>query len=211
MKIGDCNKQATEHYVRPGKGEHLDERLEGVWWLTNQEHKSSLMSFGESRDGCGDSTGNSKGNTYNVRVFGDKTWSFSDTGLVRTIAQLCDLTYTFNFKRNAAGKLEHASIIPHGCKISMMWKSLLNFEMTYAGKYKNSNSHVWRRDSYVFNREVELARYELVQVQDGDGNPLQPAYDEWVKFSSSNKAGSTPGKFFYMEMKIPSHTTTCET
>ena len=203
----DCNSQGKNGPIRVGNDANLDERLKGVWWLQEQGPSSALMSFASSGDGCGDSTGNSNSNSYKVRVFGDKVWSFHDDTFIRTLVQTCDLTYAFRFERDSRGRVNHAAITPTGCGLTVPNGWFLAFNMTYKESAKYPNSHVWERNSFVAGSEAESKRYDLVQVQDKNGNKLQPAFDEWVNYCNDKaETGGTPGKFHYASVKEPSKT-----
>ena len=76
-----CESALDAGAMRIGGGA-LPEALRGVFWLTDQGDSSALMSFAQSNDGGGYSTGvvtpTSGGGRIEVRVGGDRVWSFSD-------------------------------------------------------------------------------------------------------------------------------------
>jgi hypothetical protein len=45
--------------------------------------------------------------------------------------------------------------------------------------------------------EIDSAQYDLVQVMDGDGNKLQPAFNDWLGYCESDQTGTSPGTFYY--------------
>ena len=64
-------------------------------------------------------------------------------------------------------------------------------------KYKNSV--VWLRESYLFGVHGKGADYDLVQVVDGEGNRLEPAWSDFVAYQKSEECGKTPGTIFYRD------------
>jgi len=186
--------------------------LKGLFWLTEQGDSSSLASFAKSYDGGDMGQGVLKEGDYatSVRVGGDRSWSFSDApgGNYRTV-ELLDLVYHFRLE---AGSLEEPTafrIIPEARNLGLTLEGsfaewLLDFSMykmtpeqaTAAGY---EGSIVWDRVSAVGNQPIDSARYALVQVVDGDSNPIEPAYSQWVAHQSTDAAGTTPGKIHYRE------------
>ena len=190
----------------------LDKNKRGMFWLTKQGAKSSLMSFARTNDGCGIADATTGGpsfthdNPFRIRVAGDRTWSDGggfDSGTFKAAAAL-DLVY--NFIEEPKGKIV---IVPQ------MTRSFFNIKVarwlmefradlmdhTKVDEHKSPyttkpdgtiNSVVWHRTSNAFGGRKELggaAQYDLVQVLDEDGLPIQPAYDDFVK--SCNEASES--------------------
>jgi hypothetical protein len=196
---------------------NLPKSLQGIFWLTKQGDSSSLMSFATSRDGDGLSQIDLSpidGNHLKIRVGGDKVWCFADKGKSWILVRTTDLVYEFAFK-DANGRAPtnmddavEAQIIPyaHNLGIRLSWTQLLDFSMKKLaddkrGKY--NTSVVWGRPSAVFGIEVGSAYYDLVQIIDGNGKKLEPAYSDWLAYCKDEGAtpqtGSTPGKIYYHE------------
>lgn len=196
---------------------NLPKSLQGIFWLTKQGDSSSLMSFATSRDGDGLSQIDLSpidGNHLKIRVGGDKVWSFASKGKSWILVRTTDLVYEFAFK-DANGRAPtnmddavEAQIIPyaHNLGIRLSWTQLLDFSMKKLaddkrGKY--NTSVVWGRPSAIFGIEVGSAYYDLVQIIDGDGKKLYPAYSDWLEYCQDEGAtpqtGSTPGKIHYHE------------
>ena len=57
---------------------------------------------------------------------------------------------------------------------------------------------VWSRDSAVAGIPVKGKQYDLVQIFDGEGEKLQPAFSDWVAYSEANKG---PGVIHYHEAR----------
>lgn len=184
----------------------------GLFWLTKQGSSSSLASFAKSYDGGNLGKGQLQEGDYatSIRVGGDRSWAFADApgGNFETV-ELLDLVYHFRLE---SGSLENPTafrIIPEARNLGITLEGglgewLLDFSMkkmtdeeaTAAGF---PGSIVWDRVSSVGGQNVESSRYALVQVVDGDSNPIQPAYSQWVSHQSTAAAGGTPGKIHYRE------------
>lgn len=192
----------------------LPESMQGVFWLTEQGDSSALMTFGTSNDGAGLSVldlEQKNGYGIEVRVGGDKVWSFHDQATSWGLVAFLDLIYKFQFETAEGGApdpanngedIAAAQIIPTSVNlgIDLTATNLLNFRAELAPKGSHStypNSVVWGRPSSVLG--FEGGYYDLVQVIDGDGNKLQPAYNAWVAYCGSSETGGTPGTFHWRE------------
>lgn len=186
--------------------------LQGLFWLTDQQDSSSLISFARSYDGGSMGQGVLSNGEYaiSIRVGGDRGWSFADApgGNFETVG-LLDLVYHF---RLVAGTLENPNgfeIIPEsrnlGTTLSGTFAEwLLSFSMNKLSAEEATaagfgGSVVWDRISALAGQDVESARYLAVQIVDGDANPIEPAYSKWVAYMSSSEAGNSPGKIHYRE------------
>lgn len=190
----------------------LPPSMQGVFWLTEQGDSSALMTFAPSKDGSGLSTFTmtpSDGYQIKVRVGGDRVWSFHDKGTNWELVKGLDLVYNFRMEDadggvpSAAEDIAAAQIIPStanfGFELDM--PDVLNFRavLAAAGSHsKYSDSVVWGRPSALFG--FEGGYYDLVQVIDGEGNKIEPAFTDWVTYcEDASKTGSTPGEFHYKE------------
>jgi hypothetical protein len=186
--------------------------LQGLFWLTEQSDSSSLISFARSYDGGNMGQGVLSNGEYaiSIRVGGDRGWSFADApgGNFETVG-LLDLVYHF---RLVAGNLSDPrgfEIIPEsrnlGVKLSgSAAEFLLSFSMNKltadeAAAAGFAGSVCWDRVSALVGRDIESVRYLAVQIVDGDSNPIEPAYSQWVAYMSSSDAGNSPGKIHYRE------------
>jgi len=189
----------------------LPRNLQGVFWLTEQGGSSALMSFAQSNDGGGFSTGSLQLQgrrrrshaEYSIRVAGDRVWSFSDgpEGAFETVHNI-DLVYRFEF--DDLTRPQSAQIFPSSNHERATgfepapW--MLSFDMRLQPLGSHSrypSSIVWVRPSSVLHINIRSAYYDLVQVVDGDGRYLQPAWSDYVAFCSGSSAGDSPGKVFY--------------
>jgi len=194
-------------------GEGLPKQMQGVFWLTGQGDSSSLMSFAKSSDGCGMSPGELQNGTdsYDVRVNGDRVWFFSDKAASWKLIKFIDLVYHFQLTNGTLSDPRSFQIIPEalnlaGLRIDATWlldfdaHLLLNDNEEFNFKRADwSGSAVWGRPSSVVGQQVKSNTYLLVQVVDGKGKPIQPAFDKWVKFCGSPETGGSAGEIHYHE------------
>ena len=47
------------------------------------------------------------------------------------------------------------------------------------------NSYIWQRDTFL-GFDLLSFSYHSIQILDGKGNPLEPAYSDWLKTSKTN-------------------------
>jgi len=186
--------------------------LQGLFWLTQQGDSSSLASFAKSYDGGYMGQGELREGDYaiSVRVGGDRGWSFADApgGNFETV-ELLDLVYNFRLEFGSLDNPTGFSIIPEARNLGIKLEGtlaewLLDFSMNKMtdedAKAKGfPGSIVWDRVSAVGDQAVDSARYALVQVVDGNGTPIEPAYSQWVSHQNSADAGLTGGKIHYRE------------
>jgi len=221
QRHADCD--ALEKHIgdtiQVGTADHgLPENMQGIFWLTDQADSSSLMSFAQTNDGCGmaDASTLGKKDPFKVRTAGDRTWAFSDLGESWHLVRRVDLTYNFYVDGTTM------TIIPHAVKWGIkVPRWLLKFDAheldleekdessrSYvkpedkARKYLKGGSKIWRRVSFYWwfgEKEATSSEYDLVQVVDGAGKPIQPAFNDWVKYCNHADAGQTPGMYFYHE------------
>jgi len=185
--------------------------LQGVFWLTEQGDSSALMSFGTSNDGAGLSKLDLTQSDYQfrIRVGGDKVWSFHDKAKSWGLVEAADLIYNFRMEGadgNPAQSIDEivgAQIIPSGRNLGHLaltatWLLDFRAELKPAGTHEQyASSVVWERPSKVLG--VAGGYYDLVQVMDGEGNKLQPAFDDWVRYCGTAETGETPGAIWYRE------------
>jgi len=160
--------------------------MQGVFWLTGQGNSSALMSFGgPSNDGGGMSPGIvSEDRRYAVRVSGDRTWAFATNSRPIHAAGAIDLIYHFilDDHKNPTKCQIYPEARNFGIKLDSEW--VLDFEAHLRTETKADdqyrNSVVWIRPSFAFGDEIKSAQYALVQVLDGNGTKVEPAYSDFV-------------------------------
>jgi hypothetical protein len=186
--------------------------LQGIFWLTEQGSSSSLASFAKSYDGGNMGQGELREGEYavSIRVGGDRSWAFADApgGNFETV-ELLDLVYHFRLESGNLSNPTGFSIIPEARNLGLALEGrfrewLLDFSMQKMSPEEVAaagfpGSIVWDRTSAVGGQNLASFRYALVQVIDGDNNPIEPAYSQWVAHQSSDNAGGTPGKIHYRE------------
>jgi len=210
----------------------LPEDRQGLFWLTRQGAKSSLMSFARTRDGCGIATcpGNdcaqtfTEANPFRIRVAGDRTWSDGGGFDSTTFKAAAAIDLVYNFFLEGEGKMVIVPQITRSFFNIKVARWLMEFradlldpskveehKSPYTTKADGSrNSIVWRRNSNALGGTQQIggaAEYDLVQVLDGDGNKIQPAYNDFLAScksaeatyevdhdASKYKGGEKPGK-----------------
>lgn len=188
----------------------LPPQLRGLYWLSDQEWGSALVSFGQSRDGGLVSTGMlTSDGKYRIRNAGDRTWSYA-TEKPLSSGKRSDFTYEFDFNsaENPTSCRIYALISGLGLEgVSIMPSWLMGFEMHLMqdGHTEYPGSVVWRRDSYWLptteNKELVSARYYVVQVINEAGDKLEPAWSKFVEYQNDPKNGSDPGVLHYAEIE----------
>lgn len=185
----------------------LPKSLQGLWWLTGQRSSSALVTFGgPNNDGDGCSNGYLKGDkhTYTIRTEGDRVFTTAQASAIDRLAEGFDMMYYFEF--NDAVEPTLGQIYVHsglGIGLSGQFSQhLLNFQMHL---YPHSlpefpGSLVWLRNSSVlhFNAGED---YNLVQVMDGSGKRLEPAWSKFVRYQNSSITGDFPGWIFYKSLE----------
>lgn len=211
-KEAQCAAASEGTALRIGTAEMgLPKSIQGLFWLTEQGDSSALMTFATSNDGAGLSTLNmDEEYQMSIRVGGDRTWSFNDQATSYELVEAIDLIYKFRFE-DAAGarptsaeEAVAAQIIPSAANLndlSLTATSLLNFRAELAPEGSHTryrDSVVWGRPSSVFG--FEGGYYDLVQVVDGNGQRIEPAYSDFVRYcGNEDETGSSPGRMHYHE------------
>jgi hypothetical protein len=168
----------------------LPTELQGVFWLTEQGDSSALMSFAQTKDGGGISTGevgtatSSTGATvgkYRVRVGGDRSWSFHDRSTNWRLAHWLDLIYNFEleYASDGSGSIVAAQIKPEAGNLFGFtlppW--LLSFRATVTRNARYTNSVVFRRDSSVEKcREVRVSSRAFGGTMSSGSHSLSTTY-----------------------------------
>lgn len=198
------------------KWQNLPKSMQGVFWLTNQGDSSALMTFGASDDGGGLSSGVlEEGDVnYEIRVQGDRVWSFADQASSWELVEGIDLVY--KFRMDSATEPTKGTIDPSspvlGLTLGEGTKWLLRFdvELVPFGTCTEEctadstctcypNSITWARPSAILG--LSGGYYELVQVIDADGVKVQPAFDDWVAYcEDGSKTGDSPGYMWYHQI-----------
>lgn len=210
QRMGDLKEVSIDNITADGPlllgKDPLPANLQGLFWLTEQGTSSALVSFGgPNNDGGGCSTGQLLGNKYNVRVSGDRVWSFATGPLIANLklVDLLDLVYHFVFDDGA--NPTKCQIYPEsrsvGITLTAEW--ILDFEAHFleGGDEAFPGSVVWNRPSYILNHEAKAAEYVLVQVMDAEGQKIEPAWSKFVEYQKSTEAGESPGKLWYHEVE----------
>jgi hypothetical protein len=171
----------------------LPPQLQGVFWLTAQSTGSALMSFGGPSGHPVLNTGTlDEDGTCFISLGRYQKWSFAsqeDGNCKKSANPANDLVYEFNF--DDAEDPQFCSIVLHSgdkaCDDKLqatVWKCL-NFDMYLVEDEDYPGSIVWSRRSYCCGIDTCFSYvYKIVQVIDGQGNKIQPAYDEFEEYVS---------------------------
>merc|ERR1712137_966594 len=122
-----------------------------------------------------------------ARVAGDRSWAFADSSTTGfKFVELVDLVYHFIF--DDATNPKFCQIYPEAKNLDFMLTAelLLDFEMELLekGDERFPGSVAWRRVSKVLGQEAKSAEYALVQVIDGSGQRIEPAWSKFVEFQN---------------------------
>lgn len=191
------------NYPLPLAGDSCPKQLQGLFWLTDQGGKSSLVTFASSPSATKQRKGLPRSGKLKIPVDGDRVWSFSDEGLLKVFKKLDRFGQkhlTYNFRFNNARNPTFAHIDPVGFNGAFKVASWLSdFDMYLTpGDKDYPGSVVWKRNSTALFGKVNLkgGTYKLVQVMNGKGDKL-PAWKKWVEFMHTKAAGKTPGYLWY--------------
>lgn len=199
----------------------------GVFTLQNQtDSVTSLVSFANTDEAITTTafTATEEDNEYfyRIRVHGDRNWSFGDDNLnpftgVIIYQNLFDPIYNFKLLEGDINNptkfaIEVDFAIPFkwpqkrisikGCLGSLL---ALNYTLVTdpndPEKQRYPNSVVWLRESTTLGNPG--TSFYATQVVDGNGNRLQPAYDDWLLYQSTRE--TSPGVNYYWDLKTKWH------
>merc|ERR1712176_320826 len=131
------------------------------------------------------------GNRCTVRVCGDRVWALADHKTTTPFIEAADLVYHFVF--DSATDPKHCQIFPEakslGITLTADW--ILNFDMSLLeeGHKEFPGSVVWLRTSFVFGTEAKSKEYALVQVINGKGERIEPAWGKFEEYQNSEASG----------------------
>jgi len=184
-------------------------QLQGVFW-TQQEFtpdeldffglvpRSLLASFAKTRHGGGVQTGelrtDSNGYEYVVRPVGDHTWSTNEKA-PNVYLSGGDVLYLFDLVDGTLDDPLHFNIVPN----IKLWFDCLRFSLGRAAsplfrfeqilitdpesphRKRYPGSVVWLRRNLFFGISTEQQEYLNVQIVDGEGNTIEPAWSEFQR------------------------------
>jgi len=210
--------------AKDAEGGNLPPNLQGIFWLTDQGDSSAIVSFGapgQSKDGGDLNPGylTECETSISVRVGGDRNWAFHSQGSSWELVEGVDLVYQFQFDN--IQDPQRCTIIPTGLNLGgfEVPTGALRFDMNLIPDRCHTDAAesvkrqcledgyeikpgswagipAWSRPSYIFGQEAESARYQLVQVVDGEGKATA-AMPQWVDYCQSAETGDTPNKIYY--------------
>jgi len=175
--------------------------LQGIWWFGGQTSASSLLSFGgPNNDGNGFSLGYLDGpkNTYKIRAEGDRVaMSPQPSGLKKIVDEIGDKVYSFEFNDRVDPTAAHVRVSFEGLdgEVQGKWpERIMNFDMQLMpkGNPEYPGSLVWSRNSSIW-----MDDYKFVQVMNGRGEKIEPAWSSFVLYEKDPKNRDYPGWMFY--------------
>mmetsp|Transcript_108923 Transcript_108923/g.347747 ORF Transcript_108923/g.347747 Transcript_108923/m.347747 type:complete len:377 (-) Transcript_108923:268-1398(-) len=171
--------------------------LRGVFWLTDQQDSSAMMTFGgPSNDGGGCSTGQLLDDRCKMRCAGDRSWAEASQAPFFKV----DLIYHFVF--DDASNPTKGQIYPEWAAVSSLAMSiehLMDFEMELISDEAYPGSVVWRRDTAFAGMDANSLDYKCVQIIDESGQRIQPAFSKFVEYQESSER-TEPGVLYYREI-----------
>jgi len=219
---GDCDILTSDLIVNgkfvTDKGPRVNSKssdpdtLKGVFWLSGQADSSALLTFAEPPNagtahhfGDDELPDGATEWTHHIQVNGDRTWAFADEngkswGLVNSLG----LTYHFAKKTDT-----YYHIIPEASSLGIavpQWLLAFDMELMTAEQQQTDEltvkycggecgGVVWNRVSSILGNFdwAESARYALIQVVDANGNPIEPAWTNFMMQQNGDLAGDSVG------------------
>jgi hypothetical protein len=191
----------------------LPDNLQGLWWLTSQKSGSALVTFGGPNDdgnGCnlGYLTGDK--NSYKIRVEGERVFSSAEPAAMDKMVEPSDQSYNFEFNDPVNPTMAQIYVFSDGFGIHIYGPAsehMMDFEMHLlpdgdSRRNPYPGSLVWLRNTTFWHINAG-EDYLLVQVMDGSGSKIEPAWSKFVGYENSKATGSYPGWMFY-KSNVPS-------
>lgn len=181
--------------------------LQGIWWVTGRQHGSSLFSFGgPNNDGNGCSLGyiSGKKNSYKVRAQGDRVTATSEPTGFEKLLEAGDMAYYFEFDNAVNPRLGHVYLLLEGLGFGVkdrLRESVMNSQMHLLpdGDPEYPGSLVWLRNTTFWGINA-VGDTKLVQVIDGMGQKIEPAWSKFVAAEKDPDSRNYPGWMFYKSL-----------
>lgn len=176
--------------------------LQGIWWIAGQGSGSSLLSFGgPNSDGNGCSLGYITGenNTYKIRAEGDRVFSTSDPSGLDKLAEVGDQVYHFDFDNAVRPTFGKMHVLFQSLGVKAKWAELpmsSQMHLLPDGDPEYPGSVVWLRNTTVWGAHV-VADTKLIQLIDGAGDKIEPAWSKFVASEKDPENRNYPGWMFY--------------
>jgi len=176
--------------------------LQGVWWVIGESSGSSLLSFGgPNNDGNGCSLGYISGekNSYKIRAEGDGVMAASEPSGLDKIIEAGDKTYHFEFDDAANPTFGQVYMLLEGIGMKEKFpEQIMSSQMHLLpdGDVEYAGSLVWLRNTTVWGLNI-VGDTKLVQVMDGSGEKIEPAWSKFVAAEKESDSRAYPGWMFY--------------
>jgi hypothetical protein len=184
----------------------LPKPLRGIFWLQDQGGMSCLTTFAQTSPNKGI---DQETNTILLKVDGDQTWSFSDYSLVSYIQRILwniqsflniksESVWYYKFHFDNATYPTYANITPVVLETTIPnWVVSFDMRLLPDGLEAYPGSIVWQRVSTILNVPCCNGNYNLLQIMDGNGDTINPAYDEWKEFMDTSEDVGEKGVMWY--------------
>jgi len=185
----------------------LPPALQGIWWVAGRPSGSSLFSFGgPNNDGSGCSLGYISGekNSYKVRAEGDRVIATSEPTGVEKLVEAGDMVYYFEFDNAVNPRFGQVYMLFEGLSMGVKEKlreSVMNSQMHLLpnGDPEYPRSLVWLRNSTFWGINA-VGDTKLVQVIDGMGQKIEPAWSKLIASEKDPDNRNYPGWMFYKSL-----------
>jgi hypothetical protein len=185
----------------------LPRNLQGLWWLSGQKSSSALVTFGgPNDDGNGCSVGYLTGdkNAYKIRVEGERVFSTAEPSAIDKLIEGNDQSYNFEFNDPVNPTMAQIYVFADGLGVKIQGefsRNIMNFQMYLLPeedprRKQYPGSFVWLRNTTFFGINAGHD-YLLVQVMDGLGSRIEPAWSSFAAYENSSTTGNYPGWIFY--------------
>lgn len=197
----------------------LPTQLKGVFWLEDQGHQSTLMSFGGPTpdSAAGFSTGQiSDDGSYATRLCGEGVWCFGDEAHGSHAEQASDKCYVWQFDDPEDPTFADICMYNAFTEKWIDFRKIpgwaVRFTMRIMTPHESGyeNSVCWKRVSTFLTREPARTLqctecflaycYQLTQVIDEHGNRLEPAWSDMVAHMEENCLPS--GAIYYRSKEV---------
>lgn len=175
--------------------------LQGIWWFAGQNSGSTLLSFGGSNnDGNGCSLGYLSGdkNSYKIRAEGDRVTSSSEPSGLDKVMETGDKVFYFEFDDASNPTVGQVDQYFEGLSgVQDKWTSTVHSQMQLLpnGDLEYPGSLVWLKNTSVWG--VSMRDTKIVQVIDGAGQKIEPAWSKFVASEKDPENRNYPGWIFY--------------
>jgi len=196
--------------------------MEGIFWLNYDEFFAEVTSFAFTPERGGLNPGRLKNRPYPLRqrVLGDRQWAQIGFGPeIQFLVDLFDVKFNYELLEGTLKfpikfRIIFDLAIPGTCfrfQLKDCFEELLNLEITLQNTPREGDQwpdHPDYPDSVVWLRTTTTLGntgpgYEAIQIVNGMGMELQPAYDDFITAMTTGARAPLNGEFVYNELTDP--------